>query len=85
MSKHIAIPMDTLSGEALAGLVEEFITREGTDYGEREHSLDEKRATVMRQLGRAEIAIVYDFESESTTLITREELARLGIEASDDE
>ena len=85
MSKHMAIPMDSLSGEALAGLVEEFITREGTDYGEREHSLDEKRATVMRQLGRSEIAIVYDFESESTTLITRDELARLGIEESDEE
>lgn len=85
MTKHMAIPMESLSGEALAGLVEEFITREGTDYGEREHSLDEKRASVMRQLGRAEIAIVYDFESESTTLISREELARLGLEGDGEE
>lgn len=85
MPKHIAIPMESLSSEALSGLVEEFITREGTDYGEREHSLEEKRASVLRQLRRSEIAIVYDFESESSTLVTRDELARLGIADEDDE
>jgi uncharacterized protein len=87
MAKHIAIPIETLSQEAIDGLVEEFITREGTDYGEREHSLVEKRATVMRQLARGQIAIVFDFESESTTLVTREELLRMGVadaESDDD-
>jgi uncharacterized protein YheU (UPF0270 family) len=68
-----------LSSEAIEGLVEEFITREGTDYGLREHSLEEKRTMVMRQLTRREIAIVFDFESESTTLVPRAELARMGV------
>lgn len=77
MSKHIEVPQGSLSEQALAGLVDEFVTREGTDYGEREHTLDDKRRGVMRQLARGEVSIVFDFESESTTLVTREELRRL--------
>ncbi len=83
MPKQIEVPHSALSPTALEGLVEEFITREGTDYGEREHSLEEKRASVLRQLARAEIAIVFDFESESTTLVPRDELVRLGAETED--
>lgn len=77
MPTHIEVPLSSLSREATEGLVDEFITREGTDYGEREHTLAEKRASVMRQLERREIAIVFDFESESTTLVSRDELSRL--------
>lgn len=79
MAKHIEVPFSTLSTEALEGLVDDFITREGTDYGEREHTLAEKRASVMRQLVRKDVAIVFDFASESTTLVRRDELAMLGL------
>lgn len=75
--------MQSLSAEALEGLVDEFITREGTDYGAREHSLEEKRSSVLRQLARREVVIVFDFESESTTIISRQELARAGLRDED--
>lgn len=84
MSTHLEVPYRSLSHDALSGLIDEFITREGTDYGEREHSLEEKRASVMQQLERAQIAIVYDFESESTTLVPREALASLGLGREED-
>jgi uncharacterized protein len=71
------VPASALSREAIEGLVEEFITREGTDYGHQEYSLEHKRSAVLRQLERGEIAIVFEFESESTTLVTRRELAGL--------
>jgi uncharacterized protein YheU (UPF0270 family) len=77
MPSHIRVPATALSPESIAGLVEEFITREGTDYGEREFSLAEKRETVMRQLERGDVAIVFEFEGESTTLVTKQELAKL--------
>jgi uncharacterized protein YheU (UPF0270 family) len=77
MPTRIEVPIGKLSSDALEGLIDEFITREGTDYGEREYALTEKRASVLKQLQRAEVAVVYDFESESTTLVTREELRRL--------
>lgn len=77
MSSHIEVPASALSREAIEGLVEEFITREGTDYGHREFSLEEKRAGVLRQLERGEISIVFELDSESTTLVTRQELKQL--------
>ena len=84
MASHIEVPKDGLSRAALEGLVEEYITREGTDYGLREHSLEEKREAVLRQLARNEVAIVFDFESESTTLVSRQELRQLGITSSEE-
>ncbi len=77
MPSHIRVPTEALSSEAIEGLVEEFITREGTDYGQREYSLEDKRKTVLRQLERGEVAIVFELESESTTLVTKQELKQL--------
>jgi uncharacterized protein YheU (UPF0270 family) len=79
MPSHIRVPADALSADALEGLVEEFITREGTDYGPREFSLEEKKASVMRQVERGEVAIVFELEGETTTLVTKPELAQLDL------
>jgi uncharacterized protein len=78
MPDHIIVPHAALSEDALRGLVEEFITREGTDYGHHEHSLEEKRASVLRQLKRGEAVILFDRDSEATTIVRREELATRG-------
>lgn len=67
----VQIPLDRLSPTALDALVEELVTREGTDYGEREHSLDEKKRAVLRQLSRGEIVLVFDAASESCNLVPR--------------
>ena len=42
----ILVSMERLSPEALSGLIEEFVTRSGTDYGQREASLAEKCAAI---------------------------------------
>ena len=73
MGDWIEIPHTALSPAALAGLVEEFITREGTDYGATEASLDAKREGVLRQISRGIVRIIYDVENESTTLVHRDE------------
>ena len=67
------IPYQQISPEALQGLIEEFITREGTDYGEVEFSLAQKVNQVEQQLARGEIAIVFDLATESVSILTRQE------------
>ena len=67
------IPYQQISPEALQGLIEEFITREGTDYGEVEFSLAQKVKQVEQQLARGEIAIVFDLATESVSILTRQE------------
>ncbi len=59
------IPTEALSEEALAGVIEAFVLREGTDYGHRDYSLGRKCAKVRRQLERGEAVLVFD-EATST-------------------
>lgn len=56
----LEIPVGQLSAEALRGVIESFVLREGTDYGAREYSLEEKVQHVERQLTRGEARIVFD-------------------------
>jgi hypothetical protein len=70
----VEIPSNSLSPEALRGVVEEFITREGTDYGHTVHSLEHKMQAVYRQLERGEVAIVFDPESQTCNILTRDAL-----------
>ena len=65
----IVIPHRDLSAEALRGVVESFVLREGTDYGEREVSLEQKVAQVLRQLERGEAHIVFDAALESIDIV----------------
>ena len=65
----MVIPHTELSAEALRGVVESFVLREGTDYGEREISLDQKVAQVLRQLERGEARIIFNAELESIDIV----------------
>jgi uncharacterized protein len=56
----IEVPYEALSAQALRGLIEAFILREGTDYGEREVPLEVKVAQIMRRFERGEARIVFD-------------------------
>ncbi len=73
---------EQLSPGALRGIVEEYVTREGTDYGEGDWSLEDKVARVLRQLDRGEARIVFDLELESASIVTEPELALHVLEAS---
>lgn len=68
------IPHDQLSPEALRGLIEEFVTRDGTDYGATEASLASKVAAVERQLRAGEAVIVYERETCRCHIVTKEVL-----------
>jgi uncharacterized protein YheU (UPF0270 family) len=67
--KLTEVPYTQLAPEVLRRLVEEFVTRDGTDYGEVEKSLDDKVAAVLRQLERGEALIVFDREAASVNIV----------------
>jgi hypothetical protein len=66
----IEVPHAQLPPETLRSVVESFVLREGTDYGERDRSFESKVADVMRQLERREAVIMYDPESDSVGIVT---------------
>jgi uncharacterized protein YheU (UPF0270 family) len=63
------VPYTALNPETLRALIEEFVTRDTTDYGERERSLADKVEDVMRQLRRGEVRIVFDGESGTINIV----------------
>jgi uncharacterized protein YheU (UPF0270 family) len=72
----LIIPMDRLSEDALRGLIEEFILREGTDYGINEVPLETKFQQVLRQLKAGHVSIVFDFAEETTSILRKENLPK---------
>jgi len=68
-TEPIVVPYTELSPEALRGVIESFVLREGTEYGDRDVALDDKVSQVTRQLRRGEAQIVFDPESESIDLV----------------
>lgn len=65
----VFVPYAELSADALRGVVESFVLREGTDYGEREIPLEEKLTHVYRQLERGEARIVFDPNTETIDIV----------------
>jgi uncharacterized protein YheU (UPF0270 family) len=68
----VKVDPSLLSESALLGVIDDFILREGTDYGERELSLDSKRAQVRAQLDAGSAEIWFDPQSETVTLHPRD-------------
>jgi len=67
----VEVPHTQLSRDALRGVVESFVLREGTDYGERDASFESKVADVMRQLERREAVIMYDPGTDSIDIVVK--------------
>jgi uncharacterized protein YheU (UPF0270 family) len=62
------IPWQSLSEAALAGLIQEFVTREGTEYGAEEFNLEEKTRQVRLQIAAGEALIEFDVETQTTSV-----------------
>lgn len=71
-AEPVEVPVSELSPELLHAVVESFVLREGTDYGEREFSLEDKVAGVIRQLQKGDAKIVFDPETDSVTIAVRQ-------------
>ncbi len=65
----VEVPYTELSAEALRGVVESYVLREGTDYGERDITLDQKVAQVLSYLVRGQARVMFDPASESVTIV----------------
>jgi uncharacterized protein len=67
----VAVPYTELPADLLHAVVESFVLREGTDYGEREVPLEDKVTRVIAQLKRGEAEIIFDPDTESVTIQVR--------------
>lgn len=66
----MAIELERLTPEVIDAVIEAFILREGTDYGVVEISLEKKKEQILKQLNKKDLHIVYDFNTDSVTVMT---------------
>ena len=72
----IEIPAERLNAEIMTAIIEEFILREGTDYGAQEVGFSSKVAQVRALLKAGEVTITFDPKTENCTLLTRQQFRR---------
>jgi uncharacterized protein YheU (UPF0270 family) len=70
----INIPAAALSEDALLGIIDDYINREGTDYGHQPTDLTQKRLAVRRALDSGRALITYDAQSRTTTIVPKDAL-----------
>ena len=77
MSGYIEVPVQRLAPAVLTRLLEEFASRDGTDYGPVELTLEEKSGNLRQQLQEARLHLLYHTESEQWDLVTPEQAQAL--------
>ena len=65
------IPWQDLAPETLDNLIESFVLREGTEYGEQERSLEQKVSDVKRQLKSGDVVLVWSELHETVNIMPR--------------
>ncbi len=70
----VVVPWQAISDDALRRLIEEFVTRDGTDTGYAAKSLDADVQRVRRQLASGKAVIVYDQELQTCNIVSRRDI-----------
>ena len=69
----IIVPWKDLPTDTLTNLIEEFVTRDGTDYGDQEIPTATKVEQVRNQLKKQEAFVVFDEVTESVSVMGKEQ------------
>lgn len=67
-----------LSSDALQGIIEEFITRDGTDYGDSELTLEEKVSRLLPQVRDGQVLLVFDEQQQTVNLVHKQQFSEPG-------
>lgn len=70
------IPLEQLNEDTLDAIIEDFILREGTDYGVIDTARKDKVAQVKLQLKKGEAVLVYSELHESVNILPREQFTQ---------
>mgnify|MGYP001119474671 CR=1 FL=1 len=73
------IPFEDLSTETLHAIIENFVLREGTEYGSEDVSLNDKITQVHQQLKQGSALLVYSELHETVNILPTSEFSE-GIE-----
>jgi uncharacterized protein YheU (UPF0270 family) len=76
------IPIADLTEDVLLNIIEGFVLREGTEYGEADVSLAEKVQQVLTQLRLGDVLLVYSELHETVNIIPKQQLEEFELSES---
>ena len=68
--KGIDVPHDQIDPETLRNMIQEFVTRDGSDWGDPGGALEDKVAQVLKQLKNKQVKVVFDLKSETANIVS---------------
>ena len=71
---HVVVPYERLSADALRGVIDEFVSREGTEHGLEDVELEDKRASVVRQLKKGVAVVLFDRTAGTANIVLARDL-----------
>lgn len=77
MAQLVSVPPSRVSKEGLQALLEEFASRDGTDYGVQETPLEERVRELRARLDAGEVELLFDLDSETWDLLSRDDAQRV--------
>ncbi len=63
------IPYDQLDPATLRRMIQEFVSRDGADWGDTGCSLEDKVEQVLQQLRNNKVKVVFDLRSQTANLV----------------
>jgi len=68
--KGVDVPYDQIDPETLRNMIQEFVTRDGSDWGDPGGTLEDKVAQVLKQLKSKQVKVVFDLKSETANIVS---------------
>ena len=67
----VEIPYEQLDSDTLRRMIQEFVSRDGADWGDVGCTLEDKVEQVLQQLRNKKVKIVFDLKSQTANLVCR--------------
>ena len=68
--KGVDVPYEQIDPETLRNMIQEFVTRDGSDWGDPGGALEDKIAQVLKQLKNKQVKVVFDLKSETANIVS---------------
>ncbi len=65
----IEVPYDQIPPDTLQRMIQEFVTRDGADWGDVGCTLEDKVEQVLQQLRNRKVKVVFDLTSQTANLV----------------
>ena len=65
----VEVPYQQIDPETLRRMIQDFVSRDGADWGDAGCALEDKVTQVLQQLERKQVKVVFDLRSQTANIV----------------